>query len=187
MAGRRGRALSEDERTLWQGVTRSIAPLKKKAARAKAASAPADEEPGAPPPSWPVRAIPSTLSPASPPRVEAKKPPPLAPLDRKDKQRLARGRRDIDARLDLHGLTQDEAHGTLLRFLHRAQAKNHKLVLVITGKGVRGDGGRGVLKRQVPLWLALPEFRELVIGFDSAAIAHGGEGALYVRVRKRRG
>lgn len=187
MAGRRGRALSEDERTLWQGVTRSIAPLKKKAARAKAASAPADDEAAAPAPSKPVRKTPAALPPAALPRVETKKPPPLAPLDRKDKQRLARGRRDIDAKLDLHGFTQDEAHEALLRFLRRAQAKDHRHVLVITGKGVRGDGERGVLKRRVPQWLALPEFRELVIGFDSAAIPHGGEGALYVRVRKGRG
>jgi DNA-nicking Smr family endonuclease len=57
-------------------------------------------------------------------------------------------------------------------------------VLVITGKGMRADGERGVLKRQVPQWLALPEFRSLVIGFEDAHIAHGGEGALYVRVRR---
>lgn len=76
----------------------------------------------------------------------------------------------------------------LLRFLRSIQAKGGKLVLVITGKGVRGSGHpeRGVLRRQVPLWLALPEFRDLVVGFDKAAIGHGGEGALYVRLRKRR-
>ena len=69
----------------------------------------------------------------------------------------------------------------LLRFLHRAQSNGAKTVLVITGKGGRSDSGRGVLKRQVPMWLALPEFRALVVGFADAAIGHGGEGALYVR------
>ena len=74
----------------------------------------------------------------------------------------------------------------LLRFLHRAQTNGAKTVLVITGKGGRSDSGRGVLKRQVPMWLALPEFRALVVGFADAAIGHGGEGALYVRVRRVR-
>ena len=59
-------------------------------------------------------------------------------------------------------------------------------MLVITGKGGARDSERGVLKRQVPMWLALPEFRGLVVGFDDAAIGHGGEGALYVRVRQAR-
>ncbi len=65
-----------------------------------------------------------------------------------------------------------------------------QVVMVITGKGARGSddtGGRGVLKRMVPLWLGLPEFRSLVIGFESAAIGHGGEGALYVSLRRSKG
>ena len=73
-----------------------------------------------------------------------------------------------------------------MRFLRRARDKGASVVLVITGKGGRGDGERGVLKRAVPMWLTLPEFREYVVGFDAAAIGHGGEGALYVRVRKRK-
>jgi DNA-nicking Smr family endonuclease len=67
-----------------------------------------------------------------------------------------------------------------------ARARDARLVLVITGKGGRGAGERGVLKRQVPQWLSLPEFRTLVIGFEEAHITHGGEGALYVRVRRTR-
>jgi DNA-nicking Smr family endonuclease len=111
----------------------------------------------------------------------------LAPLDRRSKQKLARGTQTIDARIDLHGRTQAEAHAALLRFLHRQQANGAKTVLVITGKGGgNSDSGRGVLKRQVPMWLALPEFRALVVGFGDAAAGHGGEGALYVRVRRAR-
>ncbi len=69
--------------------------------------------------------------------------------------------------------------------MHRSQDNGAKTVLVITGKGGAGSGNeRGVLKRQVPMWLALPEFRGLVVGFSDAAIGHGGEGALYVRVRR---
>ncbi len=107
------------------------------------------------------------------------------------KQRVARGREPIDARIDLHGMTQSRAHAVLFDFLRRAQADGARIVLVVTGKGAKrgqGDGGaeRGVLKRQVPHWLSLPEFRPLIVGFDDAHIGHGGEGALYVRLRRQR-
>jgi DNA-nicking Smr family endonuclease len=103
------------------------------------------------------------------------------------KRRLARGTESIDARLDLHGLTQAEGHHALIGFLRSAQARGCRLVLVITGKG-GGDpySDRGVLRRQVPLWLRLPELRSMIVGFEPAAIGHGGEGALYVRLRQRR-
>jgi DNA-nicking Smr family endonuclease len=119
------------------------------------------------------------------------KSPPLASLDRRLKQRVARGREPIEARLDLHGMTQAQAHTELLRFLRRAQADGIRTVLVVTGKGLRSrdhgqDHERGVLRRQVPMWLALPEFRLLVVGFDAAHVGHGGEGALYVRLRRPR-
>jgi DNA-nicking Smr family endonuclease len=117
--------------------------------------------------------------------------PPLAPLGRRLKQRVARGREPIEGRLDLHGYTQTEAHGALLRFLRDAQADGAKTVLVVTGKGTgrtERDAGseRGVLKRQVPTWLSLPEFRRFVVSFDEAHIGHGGRGALYVRLRRPR-
>ena len=104
-------------------------------------------------------------------------------------QQLARGRAAIDARIDLHGMTQAQAHGALRLFLHRAQTSGARFVLVITGKGAPNapHGERGVLRQQVPLWLALPEFRACVLGFDVAHAGHGGEGALYVRLRKARG
>jgi DNA-nicking Smr family endonuclease len=149
-------------------------------------SLPDVEEP-APPTSTPKRAV-AQHTPASPAPEPAKpSTPPITPLGRRLRQRVARGREPIDARMDLHGLTQAQAHAALARFLRAASARGARLVLVITGKGGRGDGERGVLRRQVPHWLALPEFRDLVIGFEDAHIAHGGEGALYVRVRRRRG
>ena len=112
--------------------------------------------------------------------------PEPAPLGRKAKRRLSRDSGAIQGRLDLHGMTQAQAHDALLGFLRRSQAQGAKIVLVITGKGVRGDGERGVLKRQVPMWLRLPEFRDLVVGFETAGIGHGGEGAMYVRMRRVR-
>ena len=133
-----------------------------------------------------AKSAPVFVPPSPPPKPAV---PPLASLGRKTKQRIARGSRAIDGRLDLHGMTQAEAHDALFGFIRAKQARGAKLLLVITGKGARGGddgGGRGVLKRVVPLWLGLPEFRGLVLGFESAAIGHGGEGALYVSLRKTR-
>ncbi len=174
---RRPRGLSDDERVLWSTVTRSIAPLKgRKAAEAPDAAA-AEPKPKSVKASAPV---------AAPARKHAVAPPPLAPLGRRMTQKLKRGVTDIEGRLDLHGLTQAEAHMVLQRFLRQAQARDARVVLVITGKGGAAGEGRGVLKRQVPLWLEGAELRALVIGFESAGHGHGGEGALYVRVRRGR-
>ncbi|HEY4983253.1 MAG TPA: Smr/MutS family protein [Pseudolabrys sp.] len=189
--GSRRHSLTYEERVLWTTVTKAIKPL-----RAKLLVAPdADGETIADIPtaaSRPVRALkqPAKAAPAAvPPAPKKPAPPPLAPLGRRMRQRVARGKQAIDARLDLHGLTQSEAHPALLRFLRNAHARDARLVLVITGKGSknlgRGDEP-GVLRRQVPQWLGLPKFRSLVVGFEDAHGAHGGEGALYVRVRRSR-
>jgi DNA-nicking Smr family endonuclease len=180
-----GRRLSDDERVLWKGVTRSIAPLRRRPNPDDAAPAlpTADAKPL-------TKTSPKiTAAPAAAAKLPTPIPtaPPLAPLTRKMKQRVARGTHSIDGRLDLHGMTQDEAHGALLSFLRGNQARGAKLVLVITGKGARGGAAGGVLRRMVPLWLGLPELRGLVIGFENAATGHGGEGALYVRLRRARG
>jgi DNA-nicking Smr family endonuclease len=174
------RRLTKEERALWTDLTRSVAPLRPSASVA----IDADE---APPPPVESEKIPSP-SPASAARQKTAKPPPLAPLGRRFKQRVGRGTEPIDARIDLHGFTQAGAHSALLHFLRSSQANGAKLALVITGKGDTDDGSRdrGVLRRQVPLWLALPEFRAYVVGFEAAHPAHGGEGALYIRVRRKR-
>jgi DNA-nicking Smr family endonuclease len=183
--GRRGRSLTDDEDALWRGVARSVKPLRARPAKRTAENispspAPVKAKPKIkslekPVASSMVRAIPTPLPTPSP-----------VAIDRRTKKKLARGREEIDARLDLHGMTQAEAHAALARFLHRVQANGAKFVIVVTGKGGRGDGERGVLRRQVPLWLRLPEFRNMVVGFETAHIGHGGEGALYVRVRRGR-
>jgi len=177
MSGSRGRGLSDGERILWREITRNIHPLRPPAAEETEAAADAKTKP--------MQATPAPRpAKTQPQRPKTDYPPAPAPLGRRAKQRVARGRDPIDGRLDLHGLTQAEAHDELLRFLHVAQTRAAKLVTVITGKGRGGEGG--VLKRQVPLWLALPEFRAIVVGYEEAHQRHGGEGALYLRVRKIR-
>jgi len=178
------RALSEEERTLWDSVARQVKPLRKKPRLAKAQVS--EQGP-------PAAIVKPATSPRLRPTVHAPKPaqpaaPPLAPIGRRERSRLSRGQSEIDARLDLHGMTQIRAHRALFGFLQRAHREGLTFVLIITGKGKAGslDAERGVLRRQVPLWLSLPEFRSLVIGFEEAHIGHGGEGALYVRIRRSR-
>ncbi len=105
-------------------------------------------------------------------------------LDRKGAARLKRGEMAIAGRLDLHGLTQDEAHRALVRFVERAHEAGSRTVLVITGKG--GGAGEGVLRRAVPRWLGEARCRKLVLAVAPARPRHGGEGALYVLLRRKR-
>ena len=179
---RRKRALSEEERALWEGVAKEIKPLRKKPRFGKTEAASAEVETmSAAKAAVPRNPLPS----AKIPRTTKPIAPPLAPLGRRERAQLSRGRKDIDARLDLHGMTQTRAHRELFGFLQRAHSGGLTFVLVITGKGRAGaDPERGVLRRQVPQWLGLPEFRSLVVGFEEAHIGHGGEGALYVRIRR---
>ncbi len=113
---------------------------------------------------------------------------PLSGLEKTLARDLRRGRAEIDGRIDLHGMRQAEAHAALLAFVHRMHHRGARLVLVITGKGSPEPGPygdeRGVLRRMVPHWLADPVLRRCVIGYEPAGRAHGGEGALYVRIRR---
>jgi DNA-nicking Smr family endonuclease len=189
LTARRGlRLLTPDEEDLWSVVARTVRPLRPAAPVSKRATA-VGEPSGAiiGRPSRPTKTA-GTAEPGG--TVASQRPaagvPALNPIMRKEKQKLVRGRAAIDARIDLHGMTQTEAHAALRRLLQRSQASGAKFVLVITGKGEPNAplNGRGVLRRQVPQWLALPEFRRYVAGFDVAHAGHGGEGALYVRLRK---
>ena len=175
--GKRRRALSAEERVLWTAITKSIAPLRDSDTSEDVETA----EHIAPQIDIPSAKKAQLAEPAG-----NRPSPPLAALGRRMRTRVARGKEPIDGRLDLHGLTQREAHTALLRFLRAATVRDARLVLVITGKGGRGEGERGILKRQVPQWLSLPEFRALIVGFEQAHVAHGGEGALYIRVRRTR-
>ena len=179
---RRKRTLSEEEHALWQSVAKQLKPLRKKH-RVEVPPPVRSETEIAP--SKPVRA-PSAIAIVAP---APKKPmtPPLVPLGRRERSQLSKGKKEIEARLDLHGMTQARAHRALSGFLHRAHGDGLTFVLVITGKGkVGAESERGVLRRQVPEWLSHPELRALVVGFEEAHIGHGGAGALYVRIRRSR-
>jgi DNA-nicking Smr family endonuclease len=193
----RRRYLSDEERALWSGYARSITPLRRwtesdtspnnKSPRDESSNK-ATERPDPPGKSVPLPS--SSRGVRLNPEPGPAKPLPLAPLGRRLKQRVARGREPIDARIDLHGMTQLEAHAALLRFLRQARVQGARMALIVTGKGSRDNAefgsGRGILKRQVPMWLSLPEFRQLIVGFEDAHIGHGGQGALYVRLRRER-
>jgi DNA-nicking Smr family endonuclease len=178
---KRLRRLTDEEIALWTEVARSVA-------RRRGATLPAPLNPVRParPP-----APPSTAT-AVPPAARPAKPsaPPLAPIERRLKRELSRGRATIDAALDLHGLTQAEAHQALRGFLRHSQARGARLVIIVTGKGGATDefsgwpNERGVLKRLTPQWLREPDLRSVVLGFEEAGRAHGGSGALYVRLRR---
>ncbi len=178
------RRLTADEHALWETVTQSVAPLRKrKRTEVDEEIAPAPTVPAKP------KSKPAAVHHAKTAARPAKPtPPPLAPLAHRQRRRVARGSEPIDARIDLHGLTQEQAHSALRRFLRSAQSEGAKLTLVITGKGARASGfdgsERGVLKRLVPQWLGLPDMRPFVVGFEAAHVGHGGEGALYVRIRR---
>jgi DNA-nicking Smr family endonuclease len=212
--GRKG-ALTDDDTHVWGYTASSVEPLKRKKTRVLSATEAMDEAlnsvtfvslASAPAPSKKRAAKsssthstnnvePSPIKPVDPPTVTySSKPPPLADFDRRKARQLAGGQVAIDARLDLHGFRQAEAHSALRSFLFNAYRRGHRWVLIITGKGgrprERDDDDysfmpveTGVLKRNVPMWLDEPELRAIVVSHRPAAIKHGGEGALYIHLR----
>ncbi len=169
--GRRARKLSALDLELWSAVTADVKPFRGRPAVSKLA----------PPP--PARAADAAPAPRPAPTTHKRADPPQMTLDETTRRKLKRGRLDVDVKLDLHGLRQQEAHAALHDFLHRARARGAKLAIIVTGKGFgRADGG--VLRRLAPLWLQGPGLRDIVVGFGEAARHHGGEGALYVRLRR---
>ena len=170
----RRKTLTDEDRVLWNLVARSAKPLKGR--KPVEELRPQAEEKM---PSAAAIAAPAAQAPAA-----AKRQHVMHSLDRPTLDKLSKGRLPIEGRVDLHGMTQSEAHSLLLSFLQRAHASGVRYVLVITGKGF-SSGGDGILRRQVPAWLSTPPFRALVSSHDLAARQHGGEGALYVRLRKK--
>lgn len=192
---RRKGQLSEDDRALWAKVTSTLAPLHPERV-SKPDPLTFEEAMTADPEKTASSSKPSRKTetairqPAQPQRPPS--PPPLHQMEHRFRKKVVRGVRPIDARIDLHGLTQHQAHERLRHFLYGAQAHGYKVVLVITGKGGTPSAGhghwdeRGVLRRVVPQWLAMPDLRQMVIGYEEAHVTHGGAGALYVRIRRRR-
>jgi DNA-nicking Smr family endonuclease len=179
-ARQRLRRLTDEEIALWTEVARGVAP--RRGAILPTPSKPAVAEPSP---------LPTTRTAATAAAKTARpSAPPLTPIDRRLKRELQRGRREIDGALDLHGMTQAEAHQTLRGFLRHSQARGARIVIVVTGKGDPLDEPapwpheRGVLRRLTPHWLREPDLRSIVLGFEEAGRAHGGSGALYVRLRR---
>ena len=173
------RPLRPDERHIWGMVAATVHPLPgKPASKTESNAAPGDALPAPSSPEAASRAVAGSR----PPTLPAK---PRAALDRIEpnrRHRIAKARDPIGARLDLHGLTQDRARPVLERFLIRAWDEGQRAVLVITGKGVQGDG---ILKRATPGWLAAPHLAHIVAGISDAARHPGGEGALYVALKRK--
>jgi len=177
MIRRRGDGgLKEEDRILWNLVARSATPLK----GTVAVMLPDPVAEPKPSPVEPARfaGLPAAAHKPKAPRVSHA-------LDEPTLEKLSKGRLPIEGRVDLHGMTQDEAYSLLFSFLHRAHAGGARYVLIITGKG-SSSGGNGVLRRLVPAWLSTPAFRQLVSSHDHASRHHGGSGALYVRLRRTR-
>lgn len=185
------RRLRPDERELWQKVTHTTTPLpdalrrEKKAQTSPIRPAPEPEKISLAKafglaPSRPLARL--STAPATQPSAPA--------MDRKTFGKMRRGKLAPEARIDLHGMTLDQAHPALTRFVLTSHARGFRLVLVITGKGQRDDPHdpmprqRGVLKRQVPMWLKMPPLNTAVLEVADAHIRHGGGGAYYVYLRR---
>ena len=188
-----GRALGKAETELWRQVTGDVDPLPETHDLADHAGT----DPAAPPSDPPSDKPPNTSSAESgdadpPPPVDTSPPPPLRPepvlthvsapgLDRRTEINLRRGKVGIQARIDLHGMTQEQAHRALGDFLADQQAAGRRSVLVITGKGA---GGTGILREAVPQWLNQDANRKRIRAFSHAQPKDGGEGALYVLLKR---
>jgi len=165
------RALRSEERELWRETMRGVKPLRR-------AAPPADKPvPVATEPKAKLRRAPVAGAAPAPPKPAAAKS--VATLDRRSAQRLKRGALAIDARLDLHGMTQSEAHAALARFLTRAQKQASRAVRIITGKS-------GVLHSAVPRWLDEADNRARILAAARAHVQHGGAGALYLLLRRKK-
>jgi len=187
----RKRTLKPDEKALWRKIAKSVTPLSKERLKA-------------------LEEAEVFLHKTSVEKNNTKKHKPLlkqarhegpahrppAVVDRGTERRMRRGGVQVDARIDLHGMTQDQAFSSLSRFLSSASARGDRTVLVITGKGLQLNKHEdalwttrsepGVLRRKLPEWLGYPELRPLVSGYASAHAKHGGSGAFYVTLRRVR-
>jgi DNA-nicking Smr family endonuclease len=190
------RAVTPDEAALWDHATRALAPVKAKPRVTETVPASSTRSPAESKPSAAEKHAPKAAPrppPPDPPRPPP--PPPLGDFDRRQMRRIASGKVEIEARIDLHGLRQGDALARLRSFLFDAHARGLRTVLVITGKGgeaqqgdhmagVLGKPRRGIIRRSVPGWLDAPDLRSVVVGYATAGVRYGGEGALYVQLRR---
>ena len=186
------RHLSPDERALWETVASQIDPFVKKTLKAKVDDKPKIKQSEIPE----IRFEAFNIGQNSTALKSSAYPLPITPtspnMDAKAFGKLKKGQLKPEARIDLHGLTIDQAHPALINFILRSFDERKRLVLVITGKGRRTESypahevQRGVLRRQVPHWISLSPLREKVLQTLPASIRHGGDGALYVYLKRSR-
>jgi DNA-nicking Smr family endonuclease len=166
------RLAGEDAR-LWSLVTATVRPLPGRIVPKVAAAPAADRK-------APAAGVPAPISAPKPAAV--KRPGPPDPIEPRRRRNLARGRAALEATLDLHGHSEWQAQDALRAFLLRAHEQGLRAVLVITGRGLAGGG---IIRRRAPEWLAAPELRGVVAGFSESHQRHGGEGALYVAIKRK--
>lgn len=176
LSGRTGRPphATEDERDLFRRHFHDAKPLRSRRVR-----------PHEPPSAKPAPAKSAEIAKPQAPKIRTptRAPQPNPGLDRATERRVARGEMTIDRRIDLHGLTLEDAHAALDRFVRQAVRDGARMLLVITGKGMRSEGA---IKRETPHWLRRGEHAAQVLRILPARAKHGGEGALYVLLRRKR-
>ena len=183
-----GRRVRDEEAALWQRIARDVTPLPRGAVALEEAEAPEEKAP--PPPAKKIKARTGIAPKPAPPPPRPPALPDLDPitpagLDRRTARRLKRGQLPAEARLDLHGRTQDQAHDVLQSFIEESRMARRRCVLVITGKGSVASGRGGVLRQMVPRWLNEPALRRHIIAITNAPQSSGGAGALYVLLKSR--
>jgi DNA-nicking Smr family endonuclease len=207
---KRRRTVSDEEKTLWEVFTRDIKPLRSKRRKGgDAVFAPDDDihtsDTAIPLPdnlaenlerseeNRAARNLPSARNADRGPQVKKQTLADLKPgvtdgIDRSTANKFQKGKMIIDGRIDLHGMTQDVAHNALNAFIEESWRAGKRCVLVITGKGSRADeyGRTGLLRQRTPQWLSAPRLRNRILAINQAQIQHGGAGAFYVLLKRRR-
>lgn len=183
------KTLSPEDRALWQDVAGSIEPLAADLRSGKHDPLPDVPAPDAPPKvARQKKVTPGNIT----PKQQKSPPPPVTPrqIDRRSQRKIARGKTPIDSTLDLHGLTQQQAFARLRSHVEYASNAGQRCILVITGKGGGQNAGldarKGILRRNLPDWLAHQALSGLVSGIAPAGRAHGGDGAFYLRLKKQK-
>ncbi|MEZ5668001.1 MAG: Smr/MutS family protein [Alphaproteobacteria bacterium] len=182
------RRLTADERALWAAVTADVRRLRPAGDGPREAPPVAAEAPPEPAPGRQSAGAAAAMRVPTPAATPARAKPPPEPghgLDRRRHERRRRGQLPIDGVIDLHGLTQAAAHRRIDRYVAESVAAGRRVILVVTGKGPSAEGG-GILRRRLADWLMLPACRPHVLAFTPAQPRHGGSGAFYVLLRRKR-
>lgn len=193
----KGRQLNSEEKNLWKQVTKNTIPLHKvqenspkEAANKETKTAPMPKFVLSPFQVGQKQSVKTTVS--SFQTLHGEKNDNLVRMEQKAYMRMKKGKLGPEARLDLHGMTLDQAHPALIQFILSSYEKGHRLVLIITGKGDRYDPynsaplRRGILRRQVPLWLKQQPVASVILQTSEAHYKHGGKGAYYIYLVRRR-